>query len=351
MHELMKFFAPFVIFFSCCLFCDDTPISHAPIGVMGDHTHQKDEIMISLRIASMKMRGNLLGSNVINDNQILELPNPNVGMPNAPANLSIVPKEMDMKMFMLGGMLAVTDKVTLMGMMMFQELNMNSNTFQGMMGRNLLGSFNLSSEALSQISLFGLVDIHKSNLEKTIFSIGIVKSIGPNDKMGNILTPMNTRIDVIMPYGMQGSDKSTKLSMGYTYKKFYDLSSIGVQVKTKLNIEKKSWAFGNKYESSVWWQQLINENFAWSLRYKISKEESIEGGDSRIFGPVQTANPYNYGGLSSHLGIGVNTTFHLFQSEHSDRLALELLIPVNQNKNNLQMQNKNKVVIGYQKAF
>ena len=27
------------------------------------------------------------------------------------------------------------------------------------------------------------------------------------------------------------------------------------------------------------------------------------------------------------------------------------LIPVNQNKNNLQMQNKNKVVIGYQKAF
>ena len=73
MHELMKFFAPFVIFFSCYLFCDDTPISHASIGVMGDHTHQKDEIMISLRISSMKMRGNLLGSNVINDNQILEL--------------------------------------------------------------------------------------------------------------------------------------------------------------------------------------------------------------------------------------------------------------------------------------
>ena len=155
----MRHYISLIIFFSSFIFADDTPISHAPIGVMGDHTHQKDEIMVSFRFSTMKMRGNLLGVNTINDNQIIEIPNPNAGMPNAPSNLSIVPKEMDMKMFMLGGMLAVTDKVTLMGMMMFQDLSMSSDTFQGMMNRNLLGSFNLSSEALSNISFFGLVDI------------------------------------------------------------------------------------------------------------------------------------------------------------------------------------------------
>ena len=180
-----------------------TLISHAPIGVMGDHIHQKDEIMVSLRFSTMNMRGNLLEGNTINDNQIIEIPNPNASMPNAPSNLSIVPKEMDMKMFMLGGMLAVTDKVTLMGMMMFQDLSMSSKTFQGMMNRNLLGSFNLSSEALSNISFFGLVDIFDYDLQKSIISMGITKSIGDNNKTGNILTPMNTRIDMIMPYGMQ----------------------------------------------------------------------------------------------------------------------------------------------------
>ena len=85
--------------------------------------------------------------------------------------------------------------------------------------------------------------------------------------------------------------------------------------------------------------------------YKIAKEESIEGTDSRIIGPVQTANPLNYGGINSYLGVGLNTTFRLFQSDHSDRLALELLMPIKQNKNNLQMEEKNKIIIGYQKAF
>ena len=347
----MKHYLSLIIFFSSFIFADDTPISHGPIGVMGDHTHQKDEIMVSLRFSTMKMRGNLLGGNTINDNQIIEIPNPNAGMPNAPSNLSIVPKEMDMKMFMLGGMLAVTDKVTLMGMMMFQDLSMSSNTFQGMMNRNLLGSFNLSSEALSNISFYGLVDIFDYDLEKSIISIGITKSIGNNNKTGNILTPMNTRIDMIMPYGMQGSDKSTKLNLAYNHKIFYDSNSIGVQVKTDLNIDEKNWAFGNKYETSIWYQELVNDNLAWSIRYKIAKEESIEGTDSRIIGPVQTANPFNYGGINSYLGVGLNTTFRLFQSDHSDRLALELLMPINQNKNNLQMEDKNKIIIGYQKAF
>ena len=234
---------------------------------------------------------------------------------------------------------------------MFQDLSMSSDTFQGMMNRNLLGSFNLSSEALSNISFFGLVDIFDYDLQKSIISMGITKSIGDNNKTGNILTPMNTRIDMIMPYGMQGSDKSTKLNLAYTHKRFFDFSSIGVQVKTDLNIDEKNWAFGNKYETSFWYQELVNDNLAWSIRYKITKEESIEGTDSRIIGPVQTANPLNYGGINSYLGVGLNTTFRLFQSDHSDRLALELLMPIKQNKNNLQMEDKNKIIIGYQKAF
>ena len=66
---------------------------------------------------------------------------------------------------------------------------------------------------------------------------------------------------------------------------------------------------------------------------------------------MQTANPYNYGGSSSSMGIGFNTVFNLLESNHSDRLAIEILFPINQNKTGLQMDSKEKIILGYQKAF
>ena len=351
MPRFVKFLIPFIIFFSSFSLSDDTPISHAPIGIMGDHAHEKGETMFSLRISTMKMKGNLLNGNSIEDSQVLTLPNPNAGMLNAPSNLSIVPQEMDMRMIMLGGMFATKDRFTLMGMMMFKDLEMLSKTYQGMMNRNLLGSFSLSSEALSQVSLFGLINIKDNDSENSIFKIGFIKATGDNNKTDIVLTPMNSQMEMIMPYGMQGSDKSTKLSIGYTHKKYFSTNSLGFQIQSSLNTNEKDWAFGNKYETSIWFQKFFNNNLSWSLRYNFVKEESIKGSDSRITGPVQTANPYNYGGSSSSLGIGFNTVFNLFESAHSDRLAIEILFPINQSKTGLQMDNKEKIILGYQKAF
>ena len=351
MHSPMKFFIPFLFFFASLSLTDDTPISHAPIGVMGDHAHKKGEIMVSLRISHMKMKGNLLDGSSIIDNQILTLPNPNAGIQNAPSNLSIVPQEMDMRMYMLGGMFAASDKFTLMGMMMFKDLEMISNTYQGMMNRNLLGSSNLSSEALSQVSLFGLINIVDNDSENSIFKIGFIQAIGDNNKTDIVLTPMNSQMEMIMPYGMQGSDKSTKLSIGYTHKKYFSTNSLGFQIQSSLNTNEKDWAFGNKYETSIWYQKVFNNSLSWSLRYNFVKEEGIEGSNSGITGPVQTANPYNYGGSSSSIGIGFNTVFNLFESDHSDRMAIEILFQINQNKTGLQMDSKEKIILGYQKAF
>ena len=87
------------------------------------------------------------------------------------------------------------------------------------------------------ISFFGLVDIFDYDLQKSIISMGITKSIGDNNKTGNILTPMNTRIDMIMPYGMQGSDKSTKLNLAYNHKIFYDSNSIGSKAVFKFCLD------------------------------------------------------------------------------------------------------------------
>lgn len=89
--------------------------SHAPIGVMADHTHKKGEVMVSYRHMQMSMTGNQQGSDDIGDDAIAtSVENRFAGMPNMPPTLRIVPQEMQTDMDMLGVMYAPSDTVTLM---------------------------------------------------------------------------------------------------------------------------------------------------------------------------------------------------------------------------------------------
>ena len=69
-----------------------------------------------------------------------------------------------------------------------------------------------------------------------------------------------------------------------------------------------------------------------------------------ISAPVQTANPENYGGREVHFALGVNFLTHILPGK-SDRFGLELIKPIQQEKNNLQMDTDYQFILGYQKAF
>jgi len=68
------------------------PDSHAPIGVMGDHTHKKGEFMFSYRYMLMGMDGMLDGSDDISNAEIMN------------RGYAVTPTEMTMQMHMLGAM-------------------------------------------------------------------------------------------------------------------------------------------------------------------------------------------------------------------------------------------------------
>jgi hypothetical protein len=141
-------------------------ISHAPIGVMADHFHKKGEWMVSLRVTQMEMKKNILNGESISNDEILKQPNPYATMPmmmKMPMNLSVIPQKMTMKMIMLGAMYAPSDKVTLMGMAMFNDKEMTLDTYQGMMQRKYLGSFETSSSDLSKVSFSALYNLHNSD--------------------------------------------------------------------------------------------------------------------------------------------------------------------------------------------
>tara|TARA_B100001057_G_scaffold66454_1_gene60188 strand:- start:1099 stop:2142 length:1044 start_codon:yes stop_codon:yes gene_type:complete len=347
MRDFMRFIQNiFLLIFSISVFGSQA-IGHAPIGVMSDHMHKKGESMISLKTSYMKMRGNLLEGNSIANSEILNIDNPHS---NSPSKLSVIPIEMSMKMLMLGGMYAPSDDVTLMFMTMFMDKSMNLNTYHAMM-RNNIGSFNSSSSDLSDVSFSVLVNIDEKDKSRWHAEIGLKMSIGDENEKGKVLTPMNTNMEMLLPYGMQSGDGSTSLVIGFT--NVYTLSNehtFGNQIRFLRNISSRDWRFGNKTYLDSWYQYSVSRNFSISSRLRFNHQQNISGFDSNIKAPVQTSITSNYGGFTSEVGLGFNFLTQIFPGSE-DRLALELISPVINKKNGLQMKDTIQIVFGFQKSF
>ena len=75
----------------------------------------------------------------------------------------------------------------------------------------------------------------------------------------------------------------------------------------------------------------------------------MNGNSLDIIAPLQTANPENYGGKILNLGLGINyRTAFLSKNE---LIGLEVLFPLAQDKNKLQMKSSYQITLGYQKSF
>ena len=348
----MKFLLPLLFLFSSHSYADtksnSRAIDHAPIGVMGDHYHKKGEAMFSVRHSYMKMSGNRYNGDNVSTQDILAMPNP---LGNMPANLSVVPVEMTMKMTMVGGMYAPTNKITLMAMGMFMSKDMDLNTYQPMMNRDLLGTFSTSSSDISDISLGALIKLQESDTSRWHGQLTVQKSVGSNDIKGVVLTPMNMQMSMTLPYGMQPSDRATKLVVGITnVTKLTERWLWGNQLHKKFTISDDDWTFGNHTELNSWAQYELNQAVALSSRLQITHQGKISGKNPMIMAPVQTANPENYGGSEVTFGLGVNIVMKILPGE-ADRFGLEVTKPLAQDKNGLQMSSDYKISFGYQKSF
>ena len=354
-------------------------IGHAPIGVMADHFHKKGEWMVSLRVTNMEMKKNILNGKSISNDEVLKQPNPYAAMPmmmknsestsmlngvpmkakdhphssvmKMPMNLSVIPQKMTMKMIMLGAMYAPSDKVTLMGMAMFNDKEMTLDTHQGMMQRKYLGTFETSSSDLSKVSISALYNLHDSDDSRWHLIFGLEKSIGENSAKGNVLTPMNMISSITLPYGMQSSDSALRLISGVTNVRSIKDFILGNQLLVKKVIDEKDWNYGDEFEYNIWFQGAFSKSASYSIRLNYKDQDSIDGRDKKIMAPVQTANPFNYGGDVLSIGLGLNTVLDLFGGKHKDRFSFEIIKPIDQNKNGLQMKNDLTIQIGFQKML
>ena len=331
----------------------NTVLEHAPIGMMGDHRHEAGEWMISYRFMDMDMGGNRDGTNGLSPQTIATtVPNRFFGAPMQPPTLRVVPLTMTMSMHMFGAMYAPSDRVTLMAMGSYVKKTMDHLTFQGPMGSNELGRFRTKSDGFGDTRLSALVSLFERPSHSLYLNAGISLPTGKIGASDEILTPMNTRPTVRLPYAMQIGSGSYDLMPGITYAGHQGNSAWGAQYLTtvRLGDNKADYSLGDVHELNVWAGYGWTPWLATTLRLKASSQGAIDGRDALIIGPVQTADPDNYGGDRLEGFFGVNL-IGIDGALAGHRLAIEAGLPLVEDLNGPQMGRNLQLVIGYQKAF
>ena len=120
---------------------------------------------------------------------------------------------------------------------------------------------------------------------------------------------------------------------------------------TQKILDKDVWAFGEKSIFNTWIQQSLTDYISISGRLNYEYQDDIQGKNLSIMAPVQTASPLNYGEKVFSLAFGFNFIGSIFDNDDKDRVAIEIVIPLNQDKNGIQMKTQHTMSIGYQRSF
>jgi hypothetical protein len=112
----------------------------------------------------------------------------------------------------------------------------------------------------------------------------------------------------------------------------------------------QGYAWGDKHAVTAWVAKQWKPGFSISFRVDAMTQDAIEGRDVQIMGPMQTADPANYGGqrVDAFVGFNYKARKGAFAGV---KLAAELGAPIYQNANGVQMKPEYMLALGLYKAF
>lgn len=328
---------------------------HAPIGVMADHRHERGEWMLSYRFMTMDMQGSRIGTDPVNAQTIVTtVPNRFFGNPMMPPTLRVVPLKMTMDMHMVGAMYGLSDRITLMGMTSYRDLEMDHITFMGGAGVMQRGTFTTEAKGFGDTTLAAIIGLDKgTKTERQInLNLGVSVPTGSNEETDRILTPMGGTPSPRLPYPMQLGTGTWDFKPALTAFDRNGKIGYGAQASARIPLgdNEEGYKFGTRVEGSAWLSYEPRDWLSVSTRLKAASQGTIDGIDPAIMAPVQTADPDNSGGDTVDLLFGVNLAGqHGALKGH--RLAIEYGIPLRRDLNGPQLETDSVLTLGWQKAF
>ncbi|SHJ15117.1 Putative MetA-pathway of phenol degradation [Mesonia phycicola] len=313
--------------------------SHAPIGVMGDHTHHKGEFMVSYRYMTMQMKDLRYQDKDVSEDFVYQ-------------NYMIAPQTMTMGMHMLGLMYAPTDKLTFMAMANYTTNDMDLKMrMTDDMGMAMDTDFSTSSSGFGDVYVAALFQLWNKNQQELHGEIGFGLPTGSIEQED--VTPMSNGNDVILPYPMQIGSGSFSTKIGMTYLWQAEKLSGGAQANTKffLNENDNNYRLGNQYLATSWLAMDATDFFSFSVRAEAKFAEEIDGSNPDLNRTmVTTANPDNFGGLQLNYALGANYYFTK-NTLKGLRFGAEMVLPAYQEPNGIQLKQKYTLNLGTQYSF
>jgi hypothetical protein len=306
--------------------------SHAPIGVMGDHRHEKGEMMLSYRYMRMHMEGSRKGTDAIADADIIS--------PTG-ENFMVTPTKMPMDMHMFGIMFAPSDRVTLMGMLPINSNSMDHVTRAG-------GSFTTTSSGVGDVKVGALVGLSDWSNQSLHLNAMVSLPTGSIEQKDVLPTSMGNEVQ--LPYPMQVGSGTWDLMPALTWLGQTGDWSWGAQggATIRLGDNSRDWRLGNQYYGTAWWSRLLGRAFSAAVRVKATNTGNIHGSDSApSVNPmvVPTARTDLRGGTVLEAGPSFNL---YFPRASAFRIAGEFLIPLVRDLDGPQLENDWTLVLGVQ---
>ncbi|MDA9573791.1 hypothetical protein N9R48_02575 [Rickettsiales bacterium] len=300
---------------------------HAPIGVMRDHIHDKNDFMLAYRYKNMSMRG------LANNRKDISLQQAMENYMNAAINMS-------MKMHMISAMYGVTDKFTisLMGAYLEKDMKLKNKMSSSIKSRNI--------EGVSDVKLNGLYQFYNNNNKKAQFNFGLNIPIGKinNSKEGKMLA-----------YGMQNGSGTIDFMPGISFSSLLNSFSYGAQLNSTIRTGRnyRGYRFGDNYNATLWLAKKLTNNISISTRIDANITDEINQSDQELANMSNMAPPMNndlYDKKQIDSLIGVN---YLITNGYlsGNRFAFEYGVPIYQRIDGPMLKNKYKITFGWQKSF
>lgn len=297
------------------------PDSHAPISVMGDHTHNEGEFMVSYRYMQMDMNSLQDGTKSVSAQKVLD------------SGYMMTPTKMTMNMHMFGLMYAPTDKTTILVMLPYIEKDMDMLTGMGMM--------TMDSEGLGDIKAGALHNIFSEEGRKIHLNLMMSLPTGSIDEKNDA--------GAIMPYAMQLGSGTFDLLPGITYAAQTENFSYGAQAQATIRLGEndRDYTLGNRYLLQSWVQVPVHQRVSFSLRLAYEDWDNISGEDDGLM-PNMTpiADADLQGGNLLSTGVGMNVTL-----PEGHRVAVEYNKELEQDLDGPQMAQDDTLILAWQFAF
>lgn len=350
------------------------PDSHAPLGVMGDHPHEKSEWMLSYRFMTMGMEGLRDGTESISLDEVHDF--------------TVKPVKMSMQMHMFGAMFAPHDRITLMAMTNYRdnfmemeatktkieesmksidaegehghmttshdmsvshglqniEIGSSNSHNHGSHAHPAVGAHEMESSGLGDLELAALVPLLHTQNALFLLNAGLSIPTGSIAVEG---------ANGILPYPMQLGSGSFELIPGGTFTTTWRDWSFGGQMRVSLplNENDRGYRLGSISFSTIWGARRINNWVSVSVRALFENWGNIAGSDPALNPKMApTMDPRLRGGARGSLLLGSNLIFpdQLGGILAGQRFAVEARLPVYQHLDGPQLELNWSVVAGWQ---